>query len=131
LDKEGKCSLVLNTLTGNLDFTKGGSIIILGKVSGLNIDDNSYSSAKLMDVSIEIVPVSFTLASVSKDKIVMPSVSGNVSKLKEDGSLSQVSYLYANQLDISNFDGFFKLENGQIIIRGITDCVKSKDFSWC
>lgn len=131
VSREGvRCDLTLNGLTGSFDFTRGGSIITSGQVMSLKINDNSYSSAKAMQVVVEVIPTSFLLADLSQDKIVLSSVTGNISRLKDDGGISIVAYLDKSSLEINNFDGFLKLDNGQVILKGIAGSVKSKEFSW-
>ncbi|MBI5871895.1 hypothetical protein HZB88_02315 [archaeon] len=131
LQKEAtRCDAILSGFSGTFDYTKAGSIVLSGESSVIFIDDSTYSSSKPIQVELEVIPFKFTLEGLSQQKISLPSVSGDVDRLKEDGSVKAVVYLANNSLEISNFLGSLKLENGTAILNGMANSVKGTDFSW-
>jgi hypothetical protein len=129
LNRDGvPCEIILNGLVGSFDYTQSGSVYISGKATSMKLDTVLYSGEN-MKITVEIIPNSFLLSEVSEKKIDLPSVTGKISKIK-GGSASVVGFLNANSVDISNFDGSFKLDQGQLILNGIASSVVSQEFKW-
>lgn len=123
------CKVFLNGLDGSLDFSAGGSMIISGNVESIKIDDSSFSSGNSLKVYIEMVPTKFLLSDLSLKSINLPTASGKISKLRGDGA-SVIGMLDKNPLEINNFNGYLKLEDGKMFLMGETSSVKSQEFKW-
>jgi len=130
ISKDGAvCKVNLNGLEGSFDFTAGGSLIINGNVKSMKIDDSSYSSGKPLKVVIQVVPTKFLLSDLSLKSINLPTASGKISKLRGDGA-SVIGMLNKEPVEISNFIGYLKLEDGKIFLTGESSSVKSQEFKW-
>jgi len=127
---ETRCSVTLAGFSGKVEYTNAGSVVASGESSSIFLDDFAYSSSKPIKVDLEVMPSTSMVDSVYQQKISIPSVSGSVTRFKEDGSVKSVVYLSNNSLEISNFAGSLKLENETAILSGITNSVKGTDFSW-
>jgi hypothetical protein len=131
LQKGGtRCSIILGSLSGKVEYTNAGSVVASGESSSIVLDDSAYSSSKPIKVDLEVIPFTSVVDSLYKQKISLPSVSGTITRFKEDGSIKSVVYLSNNSLEISNFAGSLKLENETAILSGIANSVKGTDFSW-
>ena len=130
LSKEGAvCKANFNSLSGSFDFTAGGSLIINGEVESMKIDDVSYSSGKPMKIVIQMVPTKFLLSDLSLKSINLPTASGKIAKLRGDGA-SVIGMLDKEPVEISNFIGYLKLEDGKVFLTGEASSVKSQEFKW-
>jgi len=127
---ETRCSVILNSFSGKVEYTTAGSIIASGESGSIILDDSAYSSSKPIRVDLEVIPFTSAVDSLYKQKVSLPSVSGSITRFKEDGSVKSVTYLSSNPLEISNFAGSLKLENETAILTGMTNSVKGTDFSW-
>ncbi len=125
-----RCSVILGGFSGKVEYTNAGSVVASGESSSIVLDDSAYSSSKPIKVDLEVIPFTSVVDSLYKQKISLPSVSGTITRFKEDGSIKSVVYLSNNSLEISNFAGSLKLENETVILTGITNSVKGTDFSW-
>ena len=123
------CKVTMNGLDGSLDFSAGGTMIVSGNVESMKIDDNHFSSGKSMKVYIEMVPTNFLLSDLSLKSINLPAASGKISKLRGDGA-SVIGMLDKNLVEISNFNGYLKLEDGKMFLTGEASSVKSQEFKW-
>ncbi len=89
------------------------------------LDDSVYSSSTPIKVDLEVIPFKFILESLSQQKISLQSVSGTISR--EGRGLENLGN---TSIEISNFAGSLKLENGTTILNGIANSVKGTGFSW-
>jgi hypothetical protein len=127
---ETRCSVALAGFSGKVEYTSAGSVVASGESSSMFLDGSAYSSSKPIKVDLEVIPFTSTVDGLYKQKISLPSVSGSITRFKEDGSIKSVVYLSNNSLEISNFAGSLNLENETAILSGIANSVKGTDFSW-
>lgn len=125
-----RCNVILGGFSGKVEYTNAGSVVASGESSSIILDDSAYSSSKPIKIDLEVIPFTSMVDGVSKQKISLSSVSGSITRFKEDGSVKSVVYLSNNSLEISNFAGSLGLENETAILTGMTNSVKGTDFSW-
>ena len=123
------CDVILDGFNGNIDFSAGGNMIISGNADGMRIGDSSFSSGKSLNVYVEMIPTEFLLTDISMKSLSLPDANGKISKIK-GGEAAVIGILNNSPLEIDNFNGYLKLENGKMILTGETTSVKSQEFKW-
>ncbi|MEM7825208.1 MAG: hypothetical protein QXO27_04520 [Candidatus Aenigmatarchaeota archaeon] len=129
LKKESTCDITMGDYSGVFEYSSIGSVKLIGQTNNLIIDGSTYSSPQPINILLEIVPSSFAIGGISGDKISMSSVVGEVKRLEND-IVKSISYLKGELLNIDNFVGEIKLENGLVTLSGMTNSVKGNSFSW-
>lgn len=110
---------------GTFEITKTGSILVSGKSRYVKINDVMTSDQA--DVGIEIVPTEgFILGSLVQNRITLVSVNGEITRLDTGG----VQPLSGTSVDIDGFIGNMQLKDEKIVLSGLVNSVKGKNFNW-
>lgn len=129
LQKSGtRCKATISGLKGSFTYTQAGSIQIVADSASVSIDDTSYSSDKPIHVEMEVIPFTFSLSSFEVGAIPLSAVRGDLSKLKDDGSIGAIAYLDNSSIEVDNFVGSLRLDNGKAILNGLASSIKG--LSW-
>lgn len=110
---------------GTFEITKAGSIVVSGKSRYVEI--NKMGTSDQVDVNMEIVPTEgFTLSSLVQNKISLSSVNGEITRLDTGG----MQPLDGTSLEIDGFIGHMQLKDDKIVLSGLVNTVKGKNFNW-
>ncbi len=120
-----RCGIVLTSFSGSFDYTTAGSIALSGESQNIILDDDVWYSAKPIKIELEVIPSDFILTNLIQNKISLTSVSGSIVRGDKGSEIMTNS-----PLEIGNFAGSLRLENGTAILSGMTNSVKSQEFSW-
>lgn len=130
-----ECNILAEDMKGTFEYTVAGTVKFSGDVSKLEIDSNSYTSSDgKLKTSFEVLPSDFLLVGLSNRKITIPSATGSIQRLNPEGSIKSTEGLENEQLEISGFVGFIRLEGSNIKLQGLAVSVKGtgahSSFSW-
>jgi hypothetical protein len=133
LQKEEKqCSLDLEDLRGQFEYSAGGVVRASGTVSSATFDGySSTSAAGDLQISVEVIPVGeMTLAGFSQAAIELSSATGTVEQIGSEGAVESWKELKGERLSISSFVGYMSLKDSSISLEGIAGSVRGETFSW-
>jgi hypothetical protein len=136
LHKESmQCRVVAEDMKGTFEYTIAGTVKFEGYVSSLEVDGSSYTSdGSRLKTSFEMLPSDFILDGLSERKITIASATGSINRLSQEGSIKSTEDLDAEQLEISGFVGFIRLEGSNIKLQGLAVSVHGtgahSSFSW-
>lgn len=103
------------------------TIKIVGDAASVAVEGEVTRSVdKMLKVQIEIYPNSYFVAPVTENKIQFSSIDGKLERIG-DGAIQP---LKNDTIDISNFIGNVRLEDGLVILSGSTTQITGKTFSW-
>ena len=107
----------IESLIGDISFFRNGNMRITGKTNSLKL--NSMEITK-PDIDFLIVgePISYDIKSIKKDKFIFSSISGSLKCSQLTGGRLMLSN---DHLELINFDGKIKQEDGSVIISGQVD----------
>lgn len=129
LQKSGtRCKAAISGFKGAFTYTQAGSIQINGDSLNVLLDDTSYSSDKPIHIEMEVIPFTFSLDSFEVGAVPLSSVKGELTKLKDDGSVGAIAYLDNSSIEIDNFLGSLRLDNGKTILNGLASSIEG--LSW-
>ena len=117
---------------GKLEITTLGTLRVSGEANYIRIGDYERSREKPYQVEIEALPFdcsppcSFRVENLNADLNFLV-VSGEVKKLRTDGSVDQIKYLKEESLVIQGFSGSLELSES-IILSGEATQVRGSDF---
>lgn len=112
--------------SGKIELTKDGTLVVSATTSAVDLNDFTAKSDGVMDVNIEIVPSSFTLANLIQGEITLSSATGEIKKTVNNTVLT-AEFTQSN-IVVGNFNGSIQMENGTISLIGYATGVKSSDF---
>ncbi|MDI6798870.1 MAG: hypothetical protein QMD12_02645 [Candidatus Aenigmarchaeota archaeon] len=130
---EKRTDMIIRGFRGNFEITSFGSLKLTGESTYIKINMIEMTREKPYKVEVEALPFdcspscSFQLEGLSSN-IVFPSVTGEVKKLKADGSLDQLKRLENERLEIENFNGIFQLSDDSLILTGMTSQIRGEGF---
>jgi hypothetical protein len=136
LHKESmQCHVVAEDMKGTFEYTIAGTVKFEGDVSSLEVDGNSYTSdGSRLKTSLEMLPSDFKLDGLAERKVTITSATGSINRLGPEGSIKSAEDLDAEQLEISGFVGFIRLEGSNIKLQGLAVSVRGtgahSSFSW-
>jgi hypothetical protein len=130
-----ECGISAEDMRGTFEYTIAGTVMFDGEVSNLIVDGSLYNSpTDVLKVSFELLPTEFTLVGLSQNKITIPSATGSINRITQQGSVKSTEELSSEQLEIGGFVGFIKLENSNIKLQGLAVSVKGtgphSSFMW-
>jgi len=114
--------------SGMFEMLSNGDVRVNVNSYYLEIDDYVFSSGKTMKVDIEITPSAFSVFPLVVDKITFSSVTGEVKRVGETNV--NTAEMIGSKLEINGFSGYLKMENGKIILNGLSSSVKGDTFNF-
>jgi len=130
-----QCAIVAEQMKGTFEYSIAGIVSFDGDVGNMVVDGHTYtSSGSRLKTSFEVLPINFILAGVSERKITIPAATGSIGRLNPDGSIKSTEELASEELEISGFVGFIRLEESNINMQGMAVSVQGtgphSSFSW-
>ncbi|MEM5883208.1 MAG: hypothetical protein QXQ77_03135 [Candidatus Aenigmatarchaeota archaeon] len=122
----------LRGLKGKLEISSVGTLRISGEANYIRIGDYERSRDKPYQIEIEALPFDcsptckFKAENLNAD-LSFSLISGEVKKLRSDGSADQIKYLKEESLIVQGFKGSLELENS-LILSGEAIQVRGNDF---
>ncbi|MEM5793811.1 MAG: hypothetical protein QXS48_03900 [Candidatus Aenigmatarchaeota archaeon] len=127
-----RVELELRDLNGKLEVSSVGTLRISGEANYIRVGDYERSRDKPYQIEIEALPFdcspacSFKAENLNAD-LSFSVISGEVKKLRSDGSVDQIKYLKEESLIIQGFKGSFELGKS-LILSGEAVQVRGSDF---
>jgi hypothetical protein len=127
-----RVEIELRGINGKLEITSIGTLRISGEANYIRIGDYERSREKPYQIEIEALPFdcspscSFKAENLNADLNFLV-ISGEVKKLRSDGSIDQIKYLKEEGLTVQGFSGILELKNS-IILSGEAVQVKGSNF---
>lgn len=127
--KSGK-SITMNVkeFDGDVEFTSGGSMKLIGSSSYIEIKDLIVSSDRAMKVEIEIIPSKAVLSSFGQSRLTFASITGRLDRYVGE-SYDSIT-LSGGQLEIENFLGALKFDGNEATLTGTAAAAKGDNFSF-
>jgi len=127
--KNGKSiTLVIRGITGSAEFTNGGSILLSGTSTYVEIGDIIATNNKAMKINIEIIPTTATLSGFNQSSIKFASITGQLDLYGGDNPRSAT--LSNSKLDIENFAGSLNIGDTGAVLTGSALTAKGDNFSF-
>lgn len=124
--KEGKIeSISLKDFSGNVE-KKGNNLKIIGTCKNFEINNLLFSSEKISNVEIEVIPSDTSLFYMKADKITFANSNGELRRIREEKS--DIITLKNSKLEIDNFMGSLIISGEEIKLSGMTNLVKGDGF---
>jgi hypothetical protein len=131
---DNTANIILKKFSGTFEITSSGILRLSGNANYIKINDNERTRENPYKIDIEATTLDCTPCSFVLENLVssmsFPSISGEVKKLKADGSVDQIKYLTNEKLDIQNFNGVFQLTNDTLILTGMTNQIRGENFNF-
>lgn len=127
-----RAEIELRAFNGKLEITSLGSLRVSGEANYIRIGDYERSREKPYQIEIEALPFdcspscSFKADNLNADLSFLV-ISGEVKKLRNDGSVDQVKYLKEESLLVQGFSGSLELGDS-LIMSGEATQVRGSDF---
>ncbi len=127
-----RVEIELRGINGKLEITSIGTLRISGEANYIRIGDYERSREKPYQIEMEALPFdcspscSFKAENLNSDLNFLV-ISGEVKKLRNDGSVDQIKYLKEEGLTIQGFSGSFELGDSTVL-SGEAIQVKGSDF---
>ena len=127
--KSGK-SIVLNVkdFDGDVEFTSGGSIKLVGSSSYVELGDIIAASDKAAKVELEIIPATAILSNFGQNSIKFASITGRPDRYVGDAYDSIT--LTGGKLEVGNFLGVLKIDGSEATLTGTATSAKGDNFSF-
>jgi len=127
--KSGK-SIILNIkgISGEIEFTSGGSIKLVGTSNYVEIADLIATSEKAMKVEIEIIPKKATISDFSQSQIKFANINGRLERYV--GEAYDSITLSNSKLDIQTFAGSLDWNDDGVKLSGTALSAKGDNFSF-
>jgi hypothetical protein len=131
IDKgNARCNIDADVVSGSFEFTDAGTIIGKFDSTRLTIDDASFLPSDGLKVQFEIVAFNFLVSGAEKGSIRFDSITGELEKLKSDGSTDQIKNLDAEPLELDGFAGNIRLDGSSITMNGLATGARGSGFSF-
>lgn len=131
IDKgNARCNIDAEIVDGSFEFTGAGVLAARFDTSRITIDDASFLPSDKLSVSFEIVAFDFLLSGTEKRSIRFESITGELEKLKADGTTDQIKNLAAEPLQIDGFMGNIRLGDSMVTVNGLATAVRGSGFSF-
>lgn len=129
---DNRFDMEIRGFKGSFELTNIDTVKIVGEANYIKIGDYERSREQPYQIEIEAIvfgcspACSFTAESVTSN-LVFPSLTGDVTKLKSDGSVDQIKYLVDEKLEVEGFMGNFEFKDSIKLIGNATQ-VRGADF---
>jgi hypothetical protein len=112
IESEKETSVKAQIQQGKLIF-KNGNIRVFATTKGLELGNIKFTPEELVDISIEITPINFTISNIREEKIIFSSLTGDLKG--EKGTLIR---LEDRKIEINQFLGSLTYINKTISLSG-------------
>jgi hypothetical protein len=120
-------AIEIKDLTGKFELLGNGVAVVSGKASSVQIDDYYVSSDKSLQIALEITPTKFMLSDLQKDKLVLNSANGMLTRIT--GGRQDLIKVVGSKIEIDYFIGSLKMENTTSMLFGVSKLIKGPDFT--
>lgn len=129
---EKQCSLDLEGLKGQFEYSAGGVVRASGTVSGASFDGYSVSrTTGDLQISVEVIPLEeMELAGLGQSAIELKSATGTIEQIGKEGAVESWKELKGERVSISKFIGYMSLKGPSISLMGLVGSVKFEKSSW-
>jgi len=127
LPKEGRIeSINLKDFSGSVE-KKENNFKIVGNCKNFEVNNLIFSSEKILNVEIEVIPSEISLFNMKADKIIFINSNGELRRIRDDKA--DIINLKNSSVEINNFVGSAIISKEEIKLSGITNLVKGNGFT--
>jgi len=114
------CEIEITETKGTIKYTEGATLIYTGSTKHMEVDEQVYEPAsedenKQLKVSFEVIPKQALVTDLAEVKITLESVDGDIKRFNPDNTFKSEENLEKEKVEISGFEGYFKVDNSNII----------------